>query len=94
MPPKPHPKRSEIADLLREGLVHSEIASCLDVGESLVAKVARLEGLTRKQGRRPGGHRESIFMLIEENLAPGEIALTVGCSKRLVEMYLLEQRCR
>lgn len=94
MPPKPHPRRSEIVYLLRlrKDLTHREIAESLDVGKSLVAKVAREGGLIRGQGRRAGGYREAILTLAAEKVGKGEIALTVGCTKRLVEMYLLEQQ--
>lgn len=95
MPPKPHPLRSTIAKLLREGLLHREISERLDVGEPLVGKVARLERLTRGrggQGPRAGSHRTDILTLAAEQVAPGEIALNLGCSRRLVEIYLLEQR--
>ena len=92
MPPRPHSQRPEIVRLLREGMTHLAISARLRVGEPLVAKVARVEGLTRGQRRRPVGHRELILVLAAEKVVPGEIALAVGCSKRLVQMYLLEQR--
>ena len=92
MPPQPHPQRAAIAQLLREGLTHPEIAARLNVGVPLVGKVARVEKLTRGQGRRPGGKREAVLTLAAEGVAPGEIALNLECSKRLVDTYLLEER--
>ena len=92
MPPQPHPKRAAIAQLLREGLTHLEIAARLDVSVPLVGKVARVEKLTRSQGRRPGGKREAVLALATRGVASDKIALTLECSKRLVDTYLLEER--
>lgn len=94
MPPKPHPKRAAIARLLRKGLTHPEIAARLDVSVPLVGKVARVNNLTRKQGRRPGGRREAVLALASKGVAPGKIALALKCSRRLVDTYLLEQRSK
>lgn len=92
MPPKPHPQRAAIAQLLRKGLTHPEIAARLGVGIPLVGKVARVEHLTREQGRRPGGKRDAVLALAVKGVAPDKIALTLECSRRLVDTYLLEER--
>lgn len=92
MPPQPHSSRAVITKLLQEDLTHLEISARLHVSVSLIGKVARIAGLTRKQGRRRGGTREDVLTLAAEGVIPNEIALNLACSKRLVDTYLLEER--
>lgn len=103
MPPVPHPKRPEIAALLREGaLDHQQIADRLGVTCPLVAKVAREERILRGRGRHRGEVRDLVLALDGEGLDSEEIALALavhkevtgegrGVSRRLVQHYLAER---
>lgn len=95
-PPKLGPaEQRQLAQMLSEGIRHSEIAKALNVSRWLVARFAQSHGFT---GDRPVEidlrRRELVVQLHNEGMRNYEIADTLGLSAGTVQRVLKEENAK